>query len=94
MFDASLCVLKKKNGGIRPIAVGSFYRRLARRIAAKNASILTSNSLLPIQLGVGVPQGYEAAVHSCREYSCQCLEEALCDKVHIKVDMKKCIQYH
>ena len=66
MFGASLCALRKKDGGIRPVAVGSFYRRLAGRIADKHASISTSNALLPIQLCVGVPQGCEAAVHACR----------------------------
>ena len=88
MFSASLCALKKKDGGVRPKAVGSFYMRLAGRIAAKDASISTSNTLLPIQLDVGVPQGCEAAVHTCREYTSHCLEDPSFDKVLIKVDMR------
>ena len=34
MFGASLCALRKKDGGIIPISVGSFYRRLAGRRSA------------------------------------------------------------
>ena len=88
IFGASLCALRKKDGGIRPIAVGSFYRRLAGRIAAKHASTQTSEALRPVQLGVGVAQGCEAALHACREYISQSLRDTSCDKVLIKVDMR------
>jgi hypothetical protein len=32
IFGASLCALKKKDGGIRPIAIGNIFRRLAAKI--------------------------------------------------------------
>ena len=57
-------------------------------MAAKHASISTSNVLLPIQLGVGVLQRCDAAVHACREYTSQSLQDPSCDKVLIKVAMR------
>ena len=53
LFSASLCALRKKDGGIRPIAVGSTFRRLPARIAARAASDLLGLELRPVQLGVG-----------------------------------------
>ena len=35
LFAANLTALRKKDGGIRPIAVGKVYRRLASMISAK-----------------------------------------------------------
>ena len=67
-FGANLTVLVNKFGGIRPIAIGYYWRRLC----AKCANYFASNKLgiyfEPIQLGVGVPSGCEAAVHACRRY--------------------------
>ena len=63
-FGATLVAFTKKNGGIRPIAIGCTLRRLA----AKCASALTLSELpdllVPRQLGFGIPQGVEAAVHA------------------------------
>lgn len=33
IYGATLCALSKKGGGLRPIAVGSTYRRLAAKLA-------------------------------------------------------------
>ena len=65
-FGASLCALTKKSGGVRPIAVGSLYRRLAAKICAKFATAQLAGDLRPAQLGVGTPGGCEAAVHAAR----------------------------
>ena len=69
LFGASLCTFQKPDGGIRPIAVGSFYRRLACRIAAQHGSNLLSAELSPTQPGVGTRGGCEAAVHTFRYFS-------------------------
>ena len=37
-------------------------------IAAKHAASLACSVLRPVQLGVGIVQGYGALVHACREY--------------------------
>ena len=68
MFGASLCALNKKAGGIRPIAVGSVYRRLASKIAAGHAARALASDFAPVQLGVGIKNGCEAAVHATRSF--------------------------
>ena len=68
LFGATLCAITKRDGGLRPIAVGSIYRRLACRIAARHVTAAVGEKLRPIQLGVGTPQGCEAAVHATREF--------------------------
>lgn len=35
IYGATLCALSKKCGGLRPIAVGSTYRRLTTKLACK-----------------------------------------------------------
>ena len=68
MFGASLFAFAKEDGGIRPIAVGCFYRRLAGKLAARHATSMLSAEFGPIQLGVGIDGGCESAVHAVREY--------------------------
>jgi len=53
-FGAALHALKKKNGGLRPIAVGLFLRRLASKVTNRWATAKFLNTLAPRQLGVGV----------------------------------------
>ncbi|XP_029654873.1 uncharacterized protein LOC115228431 [Octopus sinensis] len=67
-FAANLTALRKKEGGIRPIAMGCFYRRLASKVACRQATKLLGSELRPIQLGVGVSGGCEAAVHATRKF--------------------------
>ena len=57
---------KKKDVGIRLIAVSYTLRRLAAKCA--NAFVIKrrSEELKPIQVGVGVSGGAEAAVHTTR----------------------------
>jgi hypothetical protein len=68
LFGAKLTALMKKSGGIRPIAVGYYWRRLVAKCANFYASSKLATYFAPIQLGVGVPGGAEAAVHACRRY--------------------------
>ena len=68
LFGASLCAMRKGDGGLIPIAIGSIYRRLACRIAARHVATTVGEELRPVQLRVGTPQGCEAAVHATREY--------------------------
>ena len=66
MFGGRLVALTKKGGGVRPIAVGNVWRRLASKCAL--SLVLEGVKLLlhPLQLGVGARGGVEAAVHSVR----------------------------
>ena len=65
-FSANLTALRKKDGGIRPIAVGNILRRLASKVTNQFASHEVANFLRPFQLGVSVKNACEAAVHSAR----------------------------
>ena len=67
IFGGRLIALQKKDGGIRPIAVGYTLRRLAAKCVNRHVIERRSSELSPIQVGVGVSDGAEAAVHSIRK---------------------------
>lgn len=68
LYGASLTALLKKCGGIRPIAIGNTWRRIAAKIACRRIASVLSNSFLPHQLGVGIKNGAEAGAHATRFY--------------------------
>ena len=68
LFGGALTALQKNCGGVRPIAVGYTWRRLAGKVACRLLSLRASTLLAPRQLGFGVPGGAEAAVHATRRY--------------------------
>ena len=68
LFAANLTALRKKDGGIRPIAVGNVFRRLASKIAAKRVIPELRRQLPPVQLSIGVSGGWEAAAHAVRAF--------------------------
>uniref|UniRef100_A0A1X7UJ43 Uncharacterized protein n=1 Tax=Amphimedon queenslandica TaxID=400682 RepID=A0A1X7UJ43_AMPQE len=63
-FDAHLIALNKRDGGVRPIALGCVLRRLLAEIACYRVSVDMSGYFSPLQLGFGVKGGVEAAVHA------------------------------
>ena len=65
-FSANLIALQKKDGGVRPIAIGCTLRRLADNVASGKVLEDMAALLAPHQLGYGVKGGAEAAVHSAR----------------------------
>ena len=67
-FGASLLAFAKKDGGVRPIAVGVTLRRLAGKVACRSVSADCVELLKPRQFGVGVKGGAEALVHGARRY--------------------------
>ena len=68
LCGASLCALRKKDGGLRPIAVGNTLRRLVAKVACSAVRDRVTERLAPLQLGFGVKQGAEAAAHAARCY--------------------------
>ena len=68
LFGASLVALRKKGGGVRPIAVGCTLRRLVAKVACKQVVDEMAELLAPRQLGYGVRGGSEAAVHAARRF--------------------------
>jgi hypothetical protein len=83
IYGASLCALSKKDGGIRPIAIGSTFRRLASKLGCYYLSGEISNYLKPKQLGFGTRSGCEVAVHPVRSYLTNYPAE-----VFLKIDVK------
>lgn len=75
----------KKDGGIRPIAIGTTVRRLVSKIACFSVKSDMVNYLLPRQIGFGVKFGCEGAVHSIRTYVRNPRNSS---KVFLKVDVK------
>ena len=68
LFGGNLTVSVKKSGGIRSIAVGYTWRRLAAKCADSYAMSRLGDYFAPIQLGVGVSDGCESAVHATRRF--------------------------
>ena len=67
-FGARLMGLNKRDGGIRPIAIGCTLRRLVAKCVCSSVSEEMSAFLSPAQIGFGTPLGAEAAVHAGRTY--------------------------
>ena len=83
LYGANLCALRKKDGGIRPIAVGSTFRRIAAKICCAFYSETLASKFQPLQLGFGSKGGCEAAVHALSTY----LDSGK-GEVILKVDIK------
>jgi hypothetical protein len=81
-FGASLHAFQKKDGGVRPIAVGLTLRRLVAKCANKIALSTCAAISVPRQLGVGAKGGAEALTHAARAYTSNMGE----DKVFVKLD--------
>ena len=89
LFAANLTALRKKDGGLRPIAVGNVFRRLASKAACHPVTRTIAPDLSPIQLGVGVKGGCEAAVHALRSlFSRDPTSSQSSGNIVVKLDMK------
>ena len=64
LCGAGLLARKKKDGSIRPIAVGEILRRLVAKCLCRLSSQKAASLLVPLQVGVGVPGGCEAVPHA------------------------------
>ncbi|GJR95485.1 putative reverse transcriptase domain-containing protein [Tanacetum coccineum] len=62
--SAPLTLLVKPGGGIRPIAVGTIWRRLVSKVSATMIGHSLDGYLVGLQFGVGVPGGGEAILHA------------------------------
>ena len=82
-YGARLVALGKKDGGVRPIAIGLTLRRLAAKVVMRKLRGTCAALFQPHQLGVGLPRGGEIAAHALRHYvSCDHEE----DKLIMKID--------
>ncbi|XP_026421300.1 uncharacterized protein LOC113317402 [Papaver somniferum] len=62
--SAPLTPLQKPGGGVRPITVGTIWRRLVSKLVAIKVGKAMSMYLGDYQFGVGVPCGGESILHS------------------------------
>ncbi|GKF09504.1 hypothetical protein Tco_0043728, partial [Tanacetum coccineum] len=62
--SAPLTLLVKPGGGIRPIAVGTIWRRLVSNVSATMIGHSLDGYLVGLQFGVGVPGGGGAILHA------------------------------
>ncbi|XP_055347675.1 uncharacterized protein LOC129594849 [Paramacrobiotus metropolitanus] len=84
-FGAKLIALRKKDGGLRPIAVGNTLRRLTAKVICRRVKGRSTAALQPSQLGFGINGGAEAIVHSAREFLSSDPDQV---KVLLKIDLK------
>ena len=68
LFSARLIAFTKKDGGVRPIAIGLTLRRLVAKLAVDQTMGVVKSSFQPVQLGVGVSRGLEAGIHAGRQF--------------------------
>lgn len=61
-FGTTLIALGKKDGGVRPTAMGCTLWRLASKRACNSVKQDVAALFTPNQLGFGIPLGTEAAV--------------------------------
>ena len=84
LYGANECVIRKKDGGIRPIAVGSTFRRLSVKVGSRPVVRALGEELMPVLLGVSTSGGCEAVAHAARRYVRDCRHR----RVHLKIDMR------
>ena len=64
LCGATLLACQKKDGGLRPIAVGEVLRRLTSKCLSHSVQEQAIQTLTPLQVGVGVKGGCEDIVHA------------------------------
>jgi hypothetical protein len=85
-FGARLVALAKKDGGVRPVAVGEISRRiLAKALLARHSLTLGQLLLRSGQVGVGIPSGAEALAAAAQRLAAVFDEDA---DVLLKIDLK------
>lgn len=67
-FGARLIPFNKKDGGLRPIAVGLTLRRICSKLCVDQIKEKAILNLSPTQVGFGVSGGAESLVHSVRHF--------------------------
>ena len=84
-----MIALRKKDEGVRPIAVGCTQRRLVAKCASFSVKENMAKLLIPLQLGFGVKRGAEGAVHAAHHFL-QSLEH---DQLLLKLDFRNAFNF-
>ena len=86
---SSLIPLRKKDGGVRPIAVGDTLRRVVGKCLLRSASVVMEMaSLQPLQCGVGVRNAAEMVGMGLQRYVQSKHSSGANDYVVLQVDMR------
>ena len=64
LLSSRLVGLTKPDDGVRPIAIGEMFYRLAAVLAVRRVTAAAATLLAPHQYGIGVPGGGERILHS------------------------------
>jgi len=83
LAGAKLFAATKKNGGIRPIAVGEALRRLAAKTLCEQSKQEARDYLWPLQVGCGSRLGTEITIHTLRQWVSR---HSGSDKLLLKID--------
>jgi hypothetical protein len=86
VMGAKLAALPKKDGGLRPIAIGETLRRITGKAMMHCATDSVNQRLKPFQVGVGVKAGAEVLVHVARQWLGRNKNER--SKVLVMLDLK------
>ena len=78
--------MEKKNGGIRPIAIGEVLRRVVGKVLCQEVKQAAQDYFWPRQVGVGAQLGADSAVHSVRQWCERHAADA--GKVVLKLDFE------
>lgn len=81
---AAPVALPKPGGGVRPIQVGEFLRRLTGKCLMALVRQDARSFFWPAQVGVAVPGGAEKAIHTVRAWVRR--RKGCADKVLVKLD--------
>ena len=84
LFGGKLLAMSKPGGGLRLIAIGYYWRRLTAKCANTVALDQLGDFFAPIQLGVGVKGGCEAAIHAARRF-CSTMQT---EQILVKLDFR------
>jgi hypothetical protein len=82
---AKLIALKKPDGGVRPIAIGEVWRRVAAKVAAKLVQVSTKDIFGDLQMGINTSNGCEKIIHNLNALVDS---GALQDQVLAKIDWR------
>lgn len=81
-FGAKLIAVKKKNGGIRPIAIGTIFHKLISSSIMRHIKHCLPGFFAPVQFGVGFPGGTENIIHGIRN-----IRASSPDKILVSLDL-------
>ena len=85
LYGAHECAIRKKDGGIRPIAVGSTIRRLSIKVGSRPVVRTLREEVRLVHLGVSTSGGCVAATHAARRYVRDCRHRRLTCIMHLIV---------